>query len=33
VSSEEGSGSTFVVDLPLSVAPAPEPGQAIVQTA
>jgi two-component system phosphate regulon sensor histidine kinase PhoR len=33
VSSEEGKGSTFVVDLPLSVAPAPEPGQAVVQTA
>jgi len=33
VSSEEGKGSTFVVDLPLSVAPAPGPGQAVAQTA
>jgi signal transduction histidine kinase len=33
VSSEEGKGSTFVVDLPLKVAPAPEPGPAVVQTA
>ena len=33
VSSEEGKGSTFVVDLPLTVAPAPEPGPAVVQTA
>jgi PAS domain S-box-containing protein len=33
VSSEEGKGSTFVVDLPLTVAAAPEPGPAVVQTA
>ncbi|HEX6680694.1 MAG TPA: ATP-binding protein [Gaiellaceae bacterium] len=33
VSSEEGKGSTFVVDLPLTAAPAPEPGPAVVQTA
>ncbi|MGN6431425.1 MAG: ATP-binding response regulator [Gaiellaceae bacterium] len=32
VSSEEGKGSTFVVDLPLTAAPAPEPGPAVVQT-
>jgi PAS domain S-box-containing protein len=33
VSSEEGNGSTFVVDLPLHATPAPEPGPAVVQTA
>ena len=33
VSSEEGKGSTFVVDLPLSAAPAPVQGPAVVQTA
>ncbi len=33
VSSQVGDGSTFVVDLPMRVAPAPEPGQAVVQTA
>jgi two-component system phosphate regulon sensor histidine kinase PhoR len=32
VSSEQGKGSTFVVDLPLSAAPAPTAGPAVVQT-
>ena len=33
VNSKEGKGSMFVVDLPLTIAPAPEPGPAVVQTA
>jgi PAS domain S-box-containing protein len=33
VNSEEGKGSTFAVDLPVSAAPAPESGPAVVQTA
>jgi signal transduction histidine kinase len=33
VTSEEGEGSTFVVDLPLGAAPAHAQGPAVVQTA
>src|SRR5262245_41519723 len=33
VSSKEGEGSTFVVELPLAAAPAPEPAEPVVQHA